>query len=100
MFANRASQTIEFPLVVKADEQGSSEANRQRRQPYLTEDIKARILHAGVGASRKATWSRFGRAVAPIIGFNVARTPRRREIAEPQQGRVPLYDVIYHLTIG
>jgi translation initiation factor IF-2 len=98
MFANRASQTIEFPLVVKADVQGSSEAIVNAVNRISTEDIKARILHAGVGAITESDVVLASASGAPIIGFNVRPNAKAREIAERNKVEFRYYDVIYHLT--
>ena len=43
MFANRASTTIEFPLVVKADVQGSTEAIVNALNKISTDEIRVRL---------------------------------------------------------
>ena len=50
MFASRASATMEFPLVVKADVHGSVEAIVHALNRLSTDEIRVRILHSGVGA--------------------------------------------------
>ncbi len=50
MFATHASTTIEFPVVVKADVQGSVEAIVHALNGLSTDEIKVRILNSGVGA--------------------------------------------------
>ncbi|HZG46957.1 MAG TPA: translation initiation factor IF-2, partial [Allosphingosinicella sp.] len=50
MFASKASATIEFPLVIKADVQGSVEAIVSALNRISTDEIKVRVLHSGVGA--------------------------------------------------
>jgi translation initiation factor IF-2 len=82
MFASKASQAKEFPLVVKADVQGSSEAIVNALNRISTEDIKARILHAGVGGITESDVILASASGAPIIGFNVRPNAKAREIAE------------------
>ncbi|HEX8442592.1 MAG TPA: translation initiation factor IF-2 [Allosphingosinicella sp.] len=98
MFASRASQTMEFPLVVKADVQGSAEAIVNAVNRISTEDIKARILHSGVGAITESDVILASASGAPIIGFNVRPNAKAREIAERNKVEFRYYDVIYHLT--
>ncbi|MGZ8286696.1 MAG: translation initiation factor IF-2 [Allosphingosinicella sp.] len=98
MFASKANQAIEFPLVVKGDVQGSVEAIASAINRISTEDIKARILHAGVGAITESDVILASASGAPIIGFNVRPNAKAREIAERNGVEFRYYDVIYHLT--
>ncbi|RST31714.1 translation initiation factor IF-2 [Sphingomonas ginkgonis] len=98
MFANRASTTIEFPLVVKADVQGSTEAIVNALNRLSTDEIKVRILHSGVGAITESDVTLAASTGAPIIGFNVRPNAKAREVAERNKVELRYYDVIYHLT--
>jgi translation initiation factor IF-2 len=98
MFASRESQTKEFALVVKGDVQGSVEAIVSAVNRISTEDIKARILHAGVGAITESDVILAAASGAPIIGFNVRPNAKARETAERNKVEFRYYDVIYHLT--
>jgi translation initiation factor IF-2 len=98
MFASKANLAIEFPLVVKGDVQGSVEAIASAINRISTEDIKARILHAGVGAITESDVILASASGAPIIGFNVRPNAKAREVAERNKVEFRYYDVIYHLT--
>jgi translation initiation factor IF-2 len=98
MFASRANMAKEFPLVIKADVQGSAEAIASAVNRISTEDIKARILHAGVGGITESDVVLASASGAPIIGFNVRPNAKAREIAERNKVEFRYYDVIYHLT--
>ncbi|HEX8262528.1 MAG TPA: translation initiation factor IF-2, partial [Allosphingosinicella sp.] len=98
MFASKASQAKEFPLVVKADVQGSAEAIVNAVNRISTEDIKARILNSGVGAITESDVILAAASGAPIIGFNVRPNAKAREAAERNKVEFRYYDVIYHLT--
>jgi translation initiation factor IF-2 len=98
MFASKANLAIEFPLVVKGDVQGSVEAIASAINRISTEDIKARILHAGVGAITESDVILASASGAPIIGFNVRPNAKARETAERSKVEFRYYDVIYHLT--
>ena len=98
MFASKSSQTMEFPILVKADVQGSAEAIVSAVNRISTEDIKARILHSGVGAITESDVILASASGAPIIGFNVRPNAKAREIAERNKVEFRYYDVIYHLT--
>ncbi|MGZ2410775.1 translation initiation factor IF-2 [Sphingomonas sp. F9_3S_D5_B_2] len=98
MFATHASTVIEFPLVVKADVQGSVEAIVHALNRLSTDEIKVRILHSGVGAITESDVTLASASGAPIIGFNVRPNAKAREVAERNKVEFRYYDVIYHLT--
>ena len=98
MFANHASTTKEFPLVVKADVHGSVEAIVHALNRLSTDEIKVRVLHSGVGAITESDVTLANASGAPIIGFNVRPNAKAREVAERSKVEFRYYDVIYHLT--
>ena len=98
MFASRASSTMEFPLVVKADVHGSIEAIVHALNRLSTDEIRVRILHSGVGAITESDVTLAQASGAPIIGFNVRPNAKAREVAARTKVELRYYDVIYHLT--
>ena len=98
MFANRASTTIEFPMVIKADVQGSVEAIVSAVNKISTDEIRVRVLHSGVGAITESDVTLAASTGAPIIGFNVRPNAKARETSERNKVELRYYDVIYHLT--
>jgi translation initiation factor IF-2 len=96
--ALKERQAVEFPLVIKGDVQGSVEAIVNAVNKISNEDIKARVLHAGVGGITESDVTLAGASGAPIIGFNVRANAKAREIAERQGVAMQYYDVIYDLT--
>ncbi|WP_267394687.1 translation initiation factor IF-2, partial [Sphingomonas sp. GC_Shp_5] len=95
--ALKANQAIEYPLVVKADTQGTVEAIVASINKISTDLIKARVLHSGVGGITESDVTLAGASGAPIIGFNVRANSKAREIAERQKVALKYYDVIYDL---
>jgi translation initiation factor IF-2 len=89
---------IEFPLVVKADVQGSVEAIVNALNKISNDEIKVRILHAGVGAITESDVSLAAASGAPIVGFNVRPNAKARELVDRFKVRMKYFDVIYHLT--
>jgi len=98
MFSDLTSTVIEYPVVVKADVQGSVEAIVNALNGLSRDGIKVRVLHAGVGAITESDVSLAGASKAPIIGFNVRPNPKARELVARHGARMLYYDVIYHLT--
>jgi len=95
--ALKANQAIEYPLVIKADTQGTVEAIVGAINKISTDEIKARVLHSGVGGITESDVTLAGASGAPIIGFNVRANAKAREIAERQKVALKYYDVIYDL---
>ncbi|WP_394654268.1 translation initiation factor IF-2 [uncultured Sphingomonas sp.] len=96
--ALKAKQAIEYPLVVKADTQGTVEAIVAAINKISTDDIRARILHSGVGGITESDVNVAAASGAPIIGFNVRPNANARQIAERHKVALKYYDVIYDLT--
>lgn len=96
--ALREKQAMEYPLVVKADTQGTVEAIIGSLHKISTDDIKVRILHSGVGGITESDVNVAAASGAPIIGFNVRPNAKAREIAERNKVALKYYDVIYDLT--
>ena len=96
--ALKEKQAVEFPLVIKGDVQGSVEAIVSAVNKISNEDIRARVLHAGVGGITESDVVLAKASGAPIIGFNVRANAKAREIAERDGVAMQYYDVIYDLT--
>lgn len=96
--ALKEKQAIEYPLVVKADTQGTVEAIIGSLHKISTDEIKVRILHSGVGGITESDVNVAAASGAPIIGFNVRPNAKAREIAERNKVAFKYYDVIYDLT--
>jgi translation initiation factor IF-2 len=95
--ALKEKQAKEYPVVVKADTQGSVEAIVGSINKIGTDDIRARVLHSGVGGITESDVTLAAASGAPIIGFNVRPNAKAREIAERQKVAFKYYDVIYDL---
>jgi translation initiation factor IF-2 len=98
MFNNLASNVIEYPVVVKADVQGSVEAIVNALHNLSNDEIKVRVLNAGVGAITESDVMLAAGSKAPIIGFNVRPNAKARDLVKRDGVRMMYYDVIYHLT--
>jgi translation initiation factor IF-2 len=98
MFAGLSSNVIEYPVVVKADVQGSVEAIVNALHALSNDEIKVRVLNAGVGAITESDVLLAAASKAPIIGFNVRPNAKARDLVKRDGVRMMYYDVIYHLT--
>ncbi len=95
--ALKVAKAVEYPFVVKGDVQGSVEAIVSAVNRLSTDEIKARVLHAGVGAITESDVILAKASGAPIIGFGVRANAKAREIAQRDQVSLKYYDVIYDL---
>ncbi len=98
MFAGLNSDLIEFPLVVKADVQGSVEAIVNALHNLSTDEIKVRVLNSGVGAITESDVTLAAASKAPIIGFGVRPNANARQLIARDKVEMKYYDVIYALT--
>jgi translation initiation factor IF-2 len=89
---------IEYPVVIKADVQGSTEAIVNALNKISNDEIKVKVLQAGVGAITESDVSLAQASGAPIVGFNVRPNAKAREMLERHKVRMKYFDVIYHLT--
>ena len=85
----------ELPIVVKADVQGSAEAVKQSLEKLSNEEVRVRVIHAGVGAVSKSDVSLADASNAIIIGFNVRPDAVAKAEAEQAGVEMRMYRVIY-----
>ena len=85
----------ELPLVVKADVQGSAEAVKASLEKISNEEVRVKVIHAGVGAINESDILLASTAGAIIVGFNVR--PDAAAAASAQRSNVDMrfYRVIY-----
>jgi translation initiation factor IF-2 len=94
----KTSGRKEFPLVVKADVQGSLEAIIGSLDKLGTDEVAARVLHAGVGGISESDVTLAEASGVPIIAFNVRANKEAREAAERAGIEIRYYNVIYDLV--
>jgi translation initiation factor IF-2 len=88
----------EFPLVIKADVQGSSEAILGALDKLGTEEVATRVIHGGVGGINESDVRLAETSSAAIIGFNVRANKEAHEAAERAGIEIRYYNVIYDLV--
>jgi translation initiation factor IF-2 len=94
----KTSGRKEFPLVIKADVQGSLEATIGALDNLSTDEVAARVLHAGVGGISESDVTLAEASGVPIIAFNVRANKEAREAAERAGIEIRYYNVIYDLV--
>lgn len=88
----------ETPLLIKGDVQGSVEAIAGALEALGTDEVKARVLHAGVGGITESDVTLAAASGAPIIGFNVRANKQARDAAEREGIEIRYYNIIYNLV--
>ena len=88
----------ELPILVKADVQGSTEAIVQAMEKIGNEEVRVRVLHAGVGAITESDIGLAEASGAPVIGFNVRANAPARNSANQKGVEIRYYSVIYDLV--
>jgi translation initiation factor IF-2 len=88
----------EFPLVVKADVQGSVEAIIGALEKLGNNEVAARVIMAGVGGITESDIRLAETSNAAIIGFNVRANKEARESAEREGIEIRYYNIIYNLV--
>jgi translation initiation factor IF-2 len=94
----QSSGLKEFPLVIKADVQGSVEAIVNALAELGTDEVRARIVHAGAGGITESDVSLAETSGAAMIGFNVRANPQARHAAEQAGLDIRYYNIIYTLV--
>src|SRR5450830_1318307 len=94
----KTSGRKEFPLVIKADVQGSLEAVIGSLDKLGTDEVAARVLHAGVGGISESEVTLAEASGVPIIAFNVRANKEAREAAERAGIEIRYYNIIYDLV--
>ncbi|MEY4619671.1 MAG: translation initiation factor [Pseudomonadota bacterium] len=93
-----ATRAKEYPVVIKGDVQGSVEAIVTALNNISTDEIKVRVLLAGVGGITESDMLLAAASNAPLIGFNVRPNSKAAALAKRDRVRLKYFDVIYHLT--
>ncbi len=94
----KAAGTKEFTLLVKGDVQGSVEAIVAALDKLGTDEVRARIIHYGVGGITESDVGLAATSGAVILGFNVRANAQAREAAERDGVEIRYYAVIYDLV--
>ena len=84
-----------FPIIVKADVQGSVEAVSQSLSKLSNEEVKVEVIHGAVGAVTESDVMLAKASGAIIVGFNVRPNPAAADNAKRDGVDIRLYRVIY-----
>ena len=88
----------EFPILVKADVQGSAEAIVQALEKIGNEEIRSRVVHYAVGGISESDISLAAASGAVVLGFNVRANSQARDAAQQTGIEIRYYNIIYDLV--
>jgi translation initiation factor IF-2 len=88
----------EFPVLIKADVQGSAEAIVQALEKVGNDEIRARVIHYAVGGISESDVQLASASGAVLLGFNVRANTQARDAAERQGIEIRYYNIIYDLV--
>ena len=94
----KAGAMKEFPILVKADVQGSAEAIVQALEKIGNEEIRARVIHYAVGGINESDIGLSTASGAVVLGFNVRASGQARDAAERAGIEIRYYNIIYDLV--
>jgi len=88
-------QMKELNLIVKADVQGSAEAVKASLEKITNEEVRVKVIHAGVGAINENDVLLASTSNAIIVGFNVRPDSVAQAAAARSKVDMRMYRVIY-----
>ncbi|MGN6504208.1 MAG: translation initiation factor IF-2, partial [Tepidisphaeraceae bacterium] len=93
----KESQIKTINLIVKADVQGSIETLQKTITDQNTDEVRVKVIHAGVGPISESDVELADASKAVIIGFHVVPDDSARAMAEQRRVEVRTYKVIYEI---
>ena len=85
----------ELNLIVKADVQGSAEAVKASLEKISNEEVRVKVIHAGVGAVNESDILLASTSGAIVVGFNVRADAAAQASAQRASVDMRFYRVIY-----
>jgi translation initiation factor IF-2 len=99
LFQNiEAGKLREVRIILKTDVKGSVEVLRKSLEEISTDEVRLRIIHAGVGTINESDVVLADASDAIVLGFHVSAEERARTIATEKGVEIKLYEVIYHIV--
>jgi translation initiation factor IF-2 len=98
VFTQMAEGEVQYVnLIVKADVQGSVEALKESLVKCSTDEVKVRVVAAGVGGINESDANLALTSNAILIGFNVRADAAARRVIEEKDIDLRYYSIIYEL---
>jgi translation initiation factor IF-2 len=87
----------ELRLIIKGDVDGSVEVLSDSLEKIVTEQVRVRVIHKGVGAINETDVLLAVASQSIIVGFHVRPDVRARELAQREKIDIRLYNIIYEV---
>jgi translation initiation factor IF-2 len=94
----QAGEQKEVAVLIKADVQGSAEAIQATVLKLAHEEVKVRVLLAGVGQITESDIQLAKASGAVIVAFNVRATSQARELAQRESVDIRYFSIIYEVS--
>ena len=88
----------DFNLIVKADVQGSIDPLVRTLDDLSVDEVKVRVIHAGVGSVNESDVQLAVASQGVILGFNVSAELGAARLAESEGTEIRHYQVIYDVV--
>ncbi|MDX2050468.1 MAG: translation initiation factor IF-2 [Rickettsiaceae bacterium] len=95
--ASGESPIKELPIIIKADVQGSVEAITNSIKKIVTDEVRIRVLHSGVGAISESDISLATATNGLVVGFNVRAPGEVARLADTNKVDIRYYSIIYNI---
>jgi translation initiation factor IF-2 len=94
----KAGEIKELPIVIKADVQGSAEVLEEMLPKLSTEQVKLKIISAGVGAVTENDVLLASASGAIIIAFGVRPDRKASDLAQQEKVDIRTHNIIYEVS--
>jgi len=94
----KAGEVKELPIVIKADVQGSAEVLEEMLPKLSTDQVKLKIISAGVGAVTENDVLLASASGAIIIAFGVRPDRKAADLAQQEKVDIRTHNIIYEVS--
>ncbi|MCU4159029.1 translation initiation factor IF-2 [Acidiphilium sp. AL] len=94
----QAGEQKEVAVLIKADVQGSAEAIQATVQKLGNDEVRVRVLLAGVGQITESDIQLARASSAVVIAFNVRANAQARQLATREAVDIRYYSIIYQVA--
>ncbi|MFH0910848.1 MAG: translation initiation factor IF-2 [Planctomycetota bacterium] len=93
----KGAEAKELRIVLKADVMGSLEVLKKTLSDLSTQEVKLKIIHAGVGGINRADVILADASDAIVVGFHVTSDAAANAQAEGRKVEIKIYHIIYRM---
>jgi translation initiation factor IF-2 len=94
----KAGEVKELPIVIKADVQGSAEVLEEMLPKLSTDQVKLKIISAGVGAVNENDILLASASGAIVIAFGVRPERKAADLAQQENVDIRTHNIIYEVS--